>query len=173
MLAAPACATPNNPPAAPASHAEPHAAPVPHAATAPQSPNATSLADVERVLNAHGHACSLENPTTLVCDGKDPEKPTLVIAAISRGTVTRLAFAISFPWKASTACAQNVTRLNELNRSNDLLKVFCTEDVLTWMAPLVIPRGRVTDEDIADFATWFTAGVQISLNDGLLVPLLK
>jgi hypothetical protein len=165
-----ACAPPSNPPATPAPHA---AALAPRAATAPQASSSIALADVERALNAHSHACSLENATTLVCDGKDPEKPTLVIVAVSPGRLTRLAFAISFPWKAFTACAQNVSRLNELNRSNDLLKVFCTEEGLTWMAPLVLPHSRVTDEEIADFATWFVTGAQISLNESLLVPLLR
>jgi hypothetical protein len=129
---------------------------------------------VQRALAARGHSCSLADPATLLCDRDDPAKPTLVIVYVSRGKMIRLAFTSSFPWKASSnVCAENATKLNELNRANDLLKVVCTDEILTWMAPLIVSQQGVTDEDIGEFASWFSANVQVALHASELVHLLK
>jgi hypothetical protein len=165
------CAGPALPPQPPVSAATAPTPAVKPETAAPQGEQL--LAQVEHALAAQHHPCSRPDAATLVCDHEDPNRPTLVVVLVSRGKLTRLAFTSSFPWKAPDACEKSAGRLNELNRSNDLLKAFCTDELLTWMSPLVVPRGGVTDDDITGFTAWFAASVQATLHESQLVPLLK
>jgi hypothetical protein len=132
------------------------------------------VATVRRALTATGHACAVIDPSTVVCDRDDAAKPTLVVLQVTQGKAMRLSFATSFPWKAATGpCDESAAKLNRLNRGSDLLKVFCTDELVTWVAPMVVPRRGVADEDVADFAAWFTATVQATLHQSELVPLLR
>ena len=64
-----------------------------------------------------------------------------------KGAVPSLGVVTSYFWKTQEACAQSAAKLNDLNGSQDSIKVFCTPTHLIFSSVLLLPERGLTENE--------------------------
>jgi hypothetical protein len=137
-----------------------------------RAPVRAMLQQTSEALVRGGHACRSNNDV-VTCDVDDPARPTLAVSVGESNNDTHLFLIESFFFKVPDACQTLSAKLNDVQLSQDLVRVTCTQQNLVFSIPIFLPEDGLRDADLNRFVDGWQTVVRETLSVAGLVAYLK